>query len=244
MPNELVSQFSREEKINGEFMRIARNVYDMWKETGNSDIRLFQEQIFPYSWICVGSKRVPANQGTHYEYVVPIALIRDECHKMFCNGKTIKNVAIFLCRFLRVVCLSTAQKEKIDIECNLKQRMPDGWSFESGDVFVRLRLADIKFVDELIDTEWPANSMLLDMETQVSALLSGLLITDGQLHYYDNADLAAEVRAQAQEIDAFFDPRAYAIAIEALNSTGSFSEAIEEARRIIAKAAAADDAAF
>jgi hypothetical protein len=61
-------------------------------------------------------------------------------------GESIEAVAVFIRKFFKVVRISKAEQVKLDKKLdnlNLRQRMPDGWSFESGDVFQRLRLADI-----------------------------------------------------------------------------------------------------
>jgi hypothetical protein len=138
MVNETSPKFSREELIQRAFLRIARNVHD--KETGRSDTRLFLEPLIPRSFVIVGQSKAG---GYYKEHVVPRVVILKKCHEMFANGESIEAVAEFIRKFLKVVLISNAEQEKVDL--NIKQKMPDGWSFESGDVFQRLRSADIDF---------------------------------------------------------------------------------------------------
>jgi hypothetical protein len=48
--------------------------------------------------------------------------------------------------FLRIVQLTKAEQFHIDQRMNLKNTMPDGWTFEHGDVYARLRAANVKFL--------------------------------------------------------------------------------------------------
>ena len=75
---------------------------------------------------------------------MPRVVICKKCHEMFASGASIEAVAVFIRKFLKVVLISEAEQAKLDKGCS-RQHMPDVWSFESGDVFQRLRLADIDF---------------------------------------------------------------------------------------------------
>lgn len=144
MVNTTSPKFTREELVQRAFLRIARNVHHMWEETGNSDTRLFIEPLIPNEFVIVGQSKAG---GSHKEHVVPRVEICRRCHEMFANGDSIETVAAFIRKFLKVVKISKEEQEKLDKGChlNLRQRMPDGWSFENGDVFERLRKADILF---------------------------------------------------------------------------------------------------
>jgi hypothetical protein len=54
MVNAVSPKFTREELIQRAFLRIARNVRDMWEESGSSDTRLFMEPLIPDSFVIVG----------------------------------------------------------------------------------------------------------------------------------------------------------------------------------------------
>jgi len=140
MVSDTPTNFTREEMIHRAFLRIARNIHDLWEETGHSDTRLFLEPLIPRSFVIVGQSKAG---GYYNEHVVPRVVILRKCHEMFANGESIEAVAEFIRKFLQIVLISNAEQGKLDL--NFKQKMPDGWSFESGDVFQRLRSADIDF---------------------------------------------------------------------------------------------------
>jgi hypothetical protein len=144
MVNSTSPTFTEEELIERAFLRIAWNIHHMWEETGRSDTRLLIEPLIPDVFVIVGQSKTG---GTHKEHVVPRVKILEKCHDMFANGNSIETVAAFIRMFLKVVKISKEEQERLDkgINCNLRQKMPDGWSFENGDVFERLKSAEIEF---------------------------------------------------------------------------------------------------
>jgi hypothetical protein len=86
MVNTISPKFTREELIQRAFLRISRNVHDMWEETCNSDTRLFVEPLIPDSFVIVGHSKAG---GDHKEHVVPRVVIKDKCHEMFADDKSI-----------------------------------------------------------------------------------------------------------------------------------------------------------
>jgi hypothetical protein len=136
--------YTEEQLIQRAFLRVARNIRDIYEENRNSDTRLFIEPFIPNRFVIVGQSKAGRE---HMEHVVPCLVIRDKCHEMFDKHESVEAVAVFIRKFLKVVWISKAEQAKLDKGCNLnlRQRMPDGWTFENGDVFERLRLADIDF---------------------------------------------------------------------------------------------------
>jgi hypothetical protein len=59
----------------------------------------------------------------------------------------IELVADLIRKHLKIIPISMDEKELLDQgkKLNLRQRMPNGWSFESGDTYARLHEANIKF---------------------------------------------------------------------------------------------------
>lgn len=144
MVNSTSEKFTRDQLIKRAFLRIARNVYDMWEETGHSDTRLFMEPLIPDDFVIVGQSKAGAN---HKEHVVPRVVICKKCHEMFHDGASIEEVAAFIEKFLKIVKISRDEQKSLDKgnQHNLRQKMPDGWSFEEGDIFARLKIAEIEF---------------------------------------------------------------------------------------------------
>jgi hypothetical protein len=144
MVNEVSQKHSREELLRRAFLRIAYNVHHMWEETGCSDTRLFIEPLIPTKFVVVGQAR---SGGTHNEHVVPRVMICDQCHVMYDNGESVEAVATFIQKFLKVVLISKDEQDHLDKACNLnlRQRMPEGWTFDNGYVFERLKVGGIAF---------------------------------------------------------------------------------------------------
>lgn len=66
---------------------------------------------------------------------------------MFEAGTDTRTVARHIRRTLKMVRISRDEQKRLDARngLNLKQRMPDGWDFETGDVFARLKAAGIEY---------------------------------------------------------------------------------------------------
>ena len=65
---------------------------------------------------------------------------------MFDQGKSIEEAAALIEKFLRIVQITKAEQFHIDHRLNLESTMPDGWTFDSGDVYARLRAANVEFL--------------------------------------------------------------------------------------------------
>lgn len=114
-----------------------------WEE-GWRHSRLLDEPLIPNYIILAGHSL----SGAEYrEHVVPLALIRDHCEKMFSLGTDLSTVAKLLKRHLKVVMISKAERYRIDFDLGLKVRMPEGWTFddEGADPFARLNVAGVEW---------------------------------------------------------------------------------------------------
>ncbi len=136
------SKFSTQELKSRNFLRIARIIFELWEEDrGNTD--LLNAILIPDEWVLVGTS---VNGGGKREHVVPRVVIYDECWKMFDQGKSIEEAAALIEKFLCIVQITKAEQFHIDHRLNLKSTMPDGWTFENGDVYARLRAANVEFL--------------------------------------------------------------------------------------------------
>ena len=142
MVNEVSKKFSKEELLDRAFYRMAWNIEHMWLETGSSDTRLLMEPIIPDKFVLYGKSKKGANRREH---VVPRVVLCREAHDMFTRGASIEAVADLLKRHLKIVLISKEEQLHLDHTIGLKQRMPDGWSFEGGCTFARLRAANIEY---------------------------------------------------------------------------------------------------
>ncbi|WP_236711382.1 hypothetical protein [Novosphingobium barchaimii] len=118
-------------------------MHQSWEENWRHS-RLLDEPLIPNHIIMVGRSRAAAE---HREHVVPLALIRDQCEKMFSLGANVAAVAKLLERHLKIVMISRAERLRLDFDLGLKVSMPKGWSFddENADPFARLKAAGIEW---------------------------------------------------------------------------------------------------
>lgn len=115
--------------------------YDLKREV-RVHSRLF-DPLVPRIYIEMGTSK---KGDGHIEHLVPCVVLRDLAFKMYWDNKTEKDVSEMLGRLLRVARISTEEARHLDVDCKLKTRMPDGWSYETGDVLARLEVAEIKLV--------------------------------------------------------------------------------------------------
>jgi len=105
----------------------------------------FFEPMIPDSFVIVGQS---SSGGNYKEHIVPRVVICAQCHALFENGASINEVASFIRKYLKIVLISKEERDRLDKKenLNLKQRMPDGWSFDCGSEFARLHAAGISYV--------------------------------------------------------------------------------------------------
>lgn len=140
----MIPKFSREELIERAFLRAATVMFGMWEERGSSDTRLLIPPLIPDEFVIIGES---INGREHREHIIPRVVICNQCHKMFSEGVDINTVARFIRNNLKIIYISKDEQHLLDNgkQLNLRQRMPTGWSFESGDIYARLNTAKIEF---------------------------------------------------------------------------------------------------
>lgn len=118
-------------------------MHQSWEENWRHS-RLLDEPLIPNHIIMAGRSRAAAE---HREHVVPLALIRDQCERMFSLGADVAAVTKLLERHLKIVMISKAERLRLDFDLGLKVSMPKGWSFddENSDPFARLKAAGIEW---------------------------------------------------------------------------------------------------
>jgi hypothetical protein len=94
MVSDTPTNFTREEMIHRAFLRIARNIHDLWEETGHSDTRLFLEPLIPRSFVIVGQSKAG---GYYNEHVVPrVVILKNvmKCLPMASQSKPWLNLSV------------------------------------------------------------------------------------------------------------------------------------------------------
>jgi hypothetical protein len=139
--------FTQEQLRQRSFERSAWVLRHFWEEQQHDTkrearvhTRLFDPLVSNHH-IFVGKS---VNGGGHIEHLVPCALLRDRAFEMYWEGKTEKEVAEMLGRFLRIAQITPAEAHRLDHELGLKTKMPDGWDFVTGSVLARLEAGGIE----------------------------------------------------------------------------------------------------
>ena len=136
--------FTHDQLVERAFLRVAHVMHGMWEEKGTSDTRLLESPLIPDEYVLIGES-IQGNECR--EHVIPRNVICNQCHMMFSDAASVDEVAKFTRTYLKIVCISKDERHMLDHgkNLNLRQRMPDGWTFTDGDPYARLILAGIKF---------------------------------------------------------------------------------------------------
>ena len=139
-----MADFSQHDLRHRAFLRVATFMHSMWEEDGRSDTRLLDRPWIPDKYVVAG---VSVRGGDCREHVIPRLVLCDRCLEMFAAGADPEEVARFLSTHLRVVLISKEERALLDSRSglNLRQRMPSGWDFATGNIFTRLKLAAIEY---------------------------------------------------------------------------------------------------
>ena len=134
-------QFTDAEVKARSVRRAATVLFELWEENRGTHSRLL-EMLVPDSYITIGTS---GNGSGWREHLVPLARIRDECHKIFEAGGTVDQAARFIDAHLKVAHITREERNRLDYELGLKSKMPDDWA--PGDYLARLRAAGIDLDD-------------------------------------------------------------------------------------------------
>lgn len=124
--------------------RAAYIMYSMWLERGKSDTRLLLPPLIPDDVVTVGRSVKGAEVKEH---IIPRKVIVEKCHEIFHDGGNADDAERILLDCVRILRLSKSEAERLNRSdsLNLRQSMPDGWCFENGDKFARIKMAGIGF---------------------------------------------------------------------------------------------------
>lgn len=112
--------------------------------------RVFSYFLHPeVSFVGVGrSKKVAEGAKPYPEHVVPCTTLIDESARLLSSGMPKEQIARLLAKHWKIALLSKEEATYLDAKdgLNLKSSMPKEWSFENGDTFARLKLANIELL--------------------------------------------------------------------------------------------------
>lgn len=91
------------------------------------------------------SQEVKNGEPAHLEHIVPCVVLFSETCRLIGDGVPDAEIAGLLAKHWKVAYISKKEAFRLDSkkELNLKKDMPPGWTFESGDTYERLKMADI-----------------------------------------------------------------------------------------------------
>ena len=127
-------------------------MHSMWHERGHSDTRLLLPPLIPDDVVTIG-KSLDGEEVK--EHIIPRKVIVDQCHQIFSDGGKADDAERLILDSVRILRISRSEAQRLNRSenLNLRQSMPEGWSFETGDKFARIKLAEIEFE---LDQEWHA----------------------------------------------------------------------------------------
>lgn len=109
--------------------------------------RIFSYILHPEKdYVAVGrSQEVIDSAKPHPEHVVPCATLIEESMRLIKEGMPKQEIAELIAKHWKIVYISKDQASYLDTKkgINMKYKMPDGWNFETGDTYARLKLANI-----------------------------------------------------------------------------------------------------
>lgn len=114
-----------------------------------SHSRIFEHMLHPETQFVFAGKSVSVNKDTptHPEHVVPCAFMINECKRLIKEGVPDELIASLLEKHWKVALISKEEQRRLDYDIGLKSTMPEGWRFEDGDTFARLKQANIELAE-------------------------------------------------------------------------------------------------
>ncbi len=110
--------------------------------------RIFSHMLHPEKeFIFIGSSPESLSENDIYpEHVVPCAVLLRECRRMILENQPDSYIAELLQKHWKLAHITKKQAQRLDINLRLKNIMPSGWTFETGNSLARLEAANIKLI--------------------------------------------------------------------------------------------------
>lgn len=127
-------------------VRHFRTLLRLNKDELGFHTRLFSHVLHPErNFVYAGKSEDSLSESRpHPEHVVPCAVLITECKRLIkADAHSDRDIAAMLKKHWKVADISKREQRLLDIELRLKSRMPDDWTFETGDTYARLTCAGI-----------------------------------------------------------------------------------------------------
>ena len=128
-----------------------RNLIQLSKNGFGFNTRIFSHVLHPEKeFVYAGqSENVTPETPTHPEHVVPCAVLITECQRLIKAGThSDQQIAELLKKHWKVATITQEERQILDDKSKLdyKSKMPNKWTFETGNTFARLQEAKIVLV--------------------------------------------------------------------------------------------------
>lgn len=135
--------------------RACRALIALFRDQVESGLECVHSRIFNYvlhpelKYVgCGMSLEAKSGEPQHPEHVVPCSVLIKESFRLIKENNCSDNeIAQLLQKHWKIATISKSEARRLDLELRLKSKMPEGWRFEDGDTFARLKKAEVK-VDE------------------------------------------------------------------------------------------------
>lgn len=135
--------------------RACRALIALFRDQVESGLECVHSRIFNYvlhpesKYVgCGMSLEAKSGELQHPEHVVPCSVLIKESFRLIKENNCSDNeIAKLLQKHWKIATISKSEARRLDLELRLKSKMPEGWRFEDGDTFARLKKAGID-IDE------------------------------------------------------------------------------------------------
>jgi hypothetical protein len=110
--------------------------------------RIFSHLLNPEQYfVAIGqSQEVIDGAPPHVEHIVPCAVLINESFKLIENNEPKEDIAKLIVKHWKIAIISKEQAKHLDTKegLGLKNTMPEGWDYKTGNTYARLEVAGIK----------------------------------------------------------------------------------------------------
>lgn len=147
-----MESFSKEELVYKTCLLLIQHFRNLLEaDIGGYNSRIFQHMLhWEFNFVGIGqSVEVTDESGFHPEHVVPCAVLIIESRRLIKeNILSDEEIAKLLQKHWKIARITKKQQKHIDYDLGYKSSMPKGWSFETGETLVRLKLAEVTLITD------------------------------------------------------------------------------------------------
>ena len=132
--------------------RACKALIGLFRDQIEAKLESVHSRIFSYILhpepnyvLCGISQEAKSGAPQHPEHVVPCSFLISESFRLIKQGiLSDEEIAKLLQKHWKIVTISEDEAKRLDFKLGLRSKMPEGWQFETGDTFERLKRTNIK----------------------------------------------------------------------------------------------------